>query len=120
MNTETELLPCPFCGGGARKTTDPIGYGEAFCIIACTQCDCCINVSDPDFNVAESKATDAWNTRVYPAAVQKLIKRDTAMNPMVVLSGTKSWLACGSCGATVVCGHNYCWHCGRRLDRSEE
>ena len=77
-----ELLLCPLCGGVAGKTTDPIGYGEAVCIIACTQCDCCVNVSGPDFNVVESEAIKRWNTRVYPPEVQAAIERDTPKKPI--------------------------------------
>lgn len=121
MKTKTELLRCPLCGGVAGKTTDPIGYGEAFCIIACTQCDCCVNVSDPDFDVVESKSTDVWNTRVYPPEVQKAIERDAPKKPDDL--GTDAFGLtgdCPACGEYVVEGESVCSECGQRLDWSEE
>ena len=113
----SELLPCPFCGGVAGKTTDPIGYGEAYCIIACTQCDCCVNVSDPDFEVVERKAVDAWNTRVYPPEVQAAIDRSKKEKVSLMPGGIG---VCPNCLADIHAEITHCCHCGQRLDWSEE
>lgn len=116
MDTKTELLPCPCCGGKADFFDDKMtGY------VFCTCCE--LKTSGTySWRYEDWKETEAkdWNTRVYPPEVQTAIERDKVVNPKVIFDSAKGWLACGSCGATVVGGHNYCSNCGKRLDWSEE
>lgn len=67
----TELLPCPFCGGGAEITE----HEDASCqnyrncpdvwSVLCQGCEARVmNFRD------ESDAIDSWNTRIQPATNQ--------------------------------------------------
>ncbi len=123
MSKTPELLPCHRCGGKAGKTTDPIGYGEACCIISCTQCNSQVEVNDPNFNVAENKAVIIWNTRVYPPEVQKAIERDTPKKIVdQYIRYNKKRGRCPGCDRHLdnQYAEEICPSCGQRLDWSEE
>lgn len=115
METKNELKPCPCCGGKAEMDIEYIGH-DAFPMIQCQFC----GLKLVWYSKEEGVLIEKWNARVYPEEVQAAIERAKTVKPKVVLDSTKGWLTCGSCGATVVGGHNYCCHCGQRLDWSEE
>ena len=66
METKTELLPCPFCGGEAEYRDD----GQ----IGRIQCTRCLAQTGGEYSWRSSdwEETEAseWNTRVYPEEVQ--------------------------------------------------
>ena len=55
-----ELKPCPFCGGKAEKTVEPMGVLRGmFSIVRCTDCSATLPEVDHTDGVVEAK----WNTR---------------------------------------------------------
>lgn len=64
--TAPDLLPCPFCGGEARKWQDPSHSAAWFigCDDGDRDCFGSINWAE-----TEAEAIAAWNTRATPAAM---------------------------------------------------
>ena len=56
-NKQTELRPCPFCGGAARLVGDPQEDGD--CIVICDECG-----ATSGYFYDRDKAVSAWNRRV--------------------------------------------------------
>lgn len=55
----TELLPCPFCGGGGKlRSITPFPDGCLFYRVECTRCGV-----GADWRYTQNAATEAWNTR---------------------------------------------------------
>ena len=67
MTEPTELMPCPFCGGNARKvkhsagSPGTIGY-DRWHGVACAGCNACVGAQDRRFRTSAA-AIAAWNTR---------------------------------------------------------
>mgnify|MGYP000172582566 CR=1 FL=1 len=67
MTEPTELMPCPFCGGNARKvkhsagSPGTIGY-DRWHGVACAGCNACVGALDRRFRTSAA-AIAAWNTR---------------------------------------------------------
>ena len=67
MTEPTELMPCPFCGGNARKvkhsagSPGTIGY-DRWHGVACAGCNACVGARDRRFRTSAA-AIAAWNTR---------------------------------------------------------
>ncbi len=53
-----ELLPCPFCGGGAEF--ERMGTARQSCIVACQECGCRLETGEV------SQCGQRWNTRSPP------------------------------------------------------
>lgn len=61
MTRETELLPCPFCGGEAWLNDYEAKHGDMTPMSRCPQCKSCgCNLG---YFPTPAKATGAWNTR---------------------------------------------------------
>ena len=67
MTEPTELMPCSFCGGNARKvkhsagSPGTIGY-DRWHGVACAGCNACVGALDRRFRTSAA-AIAAWNTR---------------------------------------------------------
>ena len=67
MTEPTELMPCPFCGGNARKvkhsagSPGTTGYNR-WHGVACAGCNACVGARDRMFRTSAA-AIAAWNTR---------------------------------------------------------
>lgn len=67
MTEPTELMPCAFCGGNARKvkhsagSPGTIGY-DRWHGVACAGCNACVGARDRRFRTSAA-AIAAWNTR---------------------------------------------------------
>ena len=70
MNKDTELKPCPFCGGEAEldfahRTFRYVAndgtrkYTEYYYTVRCAECDCRIGMCE-----VPAMAIEAWNRRV--------------------------------------------------------
>lgn len=77
MTEPTELMPCPFCGGNARKvkhsagSPGTIGY-DRWHGVACAGCNACVGARDRRFRTSAA-AIAAWNTRTpQPTQAQPL------------------------------------------------
>lgn len=55
---ETELKPCPFCGGEAKTIAPTPGYSEHWWVNCAAECPEGMGVGD-----TEPEAITAWNTR---------------------------------------------------------
>lgn len=65
---QSELKPCPFCGGDAEYHSDKGPTGEVYAWVGCNQCDamsvhCDVRSMQPE----ETHPIDAWNTRASDA-----------------------------------------------------
>lgn len=121
METKTELLPCPCCGGKAEMDIEYIGH-DAFPMIQCQFC----RLKLVWYSKEEGVLIEKWNTRVYPAEVQAAIERDTPKKPVIddPFSECPMW-ECQKCKDLFFYDHNshtmhFCSTCGQRLDWSEE
>ena len=122
MNTKTELLPCPFCGGVDFwvKQASESGQGSDYGQVVCHGC-----LATCSLALLDKPAMLAWNTRVYPAEIQAAIDRDTPKKPVSRPMGWIDFNAdhCPNCDTQL---HEYtdknvtfCYSCGQRLDWSE-
>jgi polyferredoxin len=62
MNTQTELLACPFCGKAPKCSSDYRGEpGEHVVVAICFECPdgCSVSKDKPTYD----EAVAAWNTR---------------------------------------------------------
>lgn len=62
MDTEYELLPCPFCGGKAELSSDFCGNGVYVRCCDCGVMSAAIRISAE--YCANEKAVEKWNRRV--------------------------------------------------------
>lgn len=67
MTEPTELLPCPFCGGHARKVKHSAGAPgttgyDRWHGVACAGCNACVGARDRRFRTSAA-AIAAWNRR---------------------------------------------------------
>lgn len=111
METKTELLPCPCCGGKAEMDIEYIGH-DAFPMIQCQFC----RLKLVWYSKEEGVLIEKWNTRVYPAEVQAAIERDTPKKPDDAWNGRSG--VC-DCGYESLRGKRFCANCGQRLDWSD-
>ena len=70
---QSELKPCPFCGGDAEYHSDKGPTGEVYGWVGCNQCDamsvhCDVRSMQPE----ETHPIDAWNTRASDAEITRL------------------------------------------------
>lgn len=70
MTDPTELMPCPFCGGNARKVKHSAGSPgttgyDRWHGVACAGCNACVGARDRRFRTS-ADAIAAWNTRTPP------------------------------------------------------
>jgi Lar family restriction alleviation protein len=79
MTEPTELMPCPFCGGNARKvkhsagSPGTIGY-DRWHGVACAGCNACVGARDRRFRTSAA-AIAAWNTRTPQPTKAREIER---------------------------------------------
>ena len=98
------LLPCPFCGGNARKvkhsegSPGTTGY-DRWHGVACAGCNACVGARDRRFRTSAA-AIAAWNTRTpqptqaQAGAVPLTDEQKHACNPYRHSRGAASiWLA---------------------------
>ena len=72
-NKETELLPCPFCGGEARMFEKADGLGSSFYEAQCWDNDCGANVTCR--STCMDEGIKAWNTRTpTPDEIKRLVE----------------------------------------------
>ena len=64
----TELLPCPFCGGEAKRIDIEDGNNAGGSCVVCTQCDASSNV---EFEFKENFVSN-WNQRFWEDDVRTL------------------------------------------------
>lgn len=126
---ETELKPCPFCGGEAKVYTESCAYangGRDYFYPSCKS-EGCPGVMVPDdefrFNtiMAETgkEAISIWNKRVYPKEVKKAVERDKPKKPDTVMKKDGLLIGlCKACGTPIDNGHRFCRICGQKLDWS--
>ena len=71
--SETKLLPCPFCGGGAiYETIEKDSFGEEMPVIFCNWCKIIFKAEDDSpflsykerYNYLKEKNAKAWNMRL--------------------------------------------------------
>lgn len=72
---QSELKPCPFCGGEAEYHSDKGPTGEVYAWVGCNQCDamsghCDVRSMQPE----ETHPIEAWNTRASDAEIARLTK----------------------------------------------
>lgn len=103
--TETNLLPCPFCGGGAEthETTFPHHYWYVLCDGECFDHFC--------ERPTEAEAIEAWNTRA---------ERTCHVEDTTCTCNDDVWTTakCSKCGADYTIDFeylNYCPSCGAKV-----
>lgn len=72
---ETELLPCPFCGGKAHFDHDDNGWNW----IECGKCQCSTNARTHAIDDCKPLLSEQWNKRV-PLEVVAYANRDELDN----------------------------------------
>ena len=55
----TELLPCPFCGGNVRRVIGIMGLN----FFKCRKCGAVVSFDNDYYNLHKNEAIKAWNTR---------------------------------------------------------
>lgn len=70
---QSELKPCPFCGGKPEYHSDKGPTGEVYAWVGCNQCDamsvhCDVRSMQPE----ETHPIEAWNTRASDAENTRL------------------------------------------------
>ncbi len=60
MEKKTELKPCPFCGGKARRVIGFMGVN----FFKCTACGATVSFDNEYYNNHKNEAVKAWNRRV--------------------------------------------------------
>lgn len=104
METKTELLPCPCCGGKAEMDIEYIGHLKLVW-----------------YSKEEGVLIEKWNTRVYPAEVQAAIERDIPVQPKLITATREDFddtFECLSCAKRFSSfdEFDFCPWCGQRLD----
>lgn len=113
--SETELLPCPFCGDKAGYHVSGL-KGYAYCTGCGVTTDGSYTHREPDWAEEETRL---WNTRVYPPEVQEAIEKQTPKEPTDVIYINERLIGvCSACGATVNTGNRFCRICGQKQDWS--
>lgn len=91
---QSELKPCPFCGGEAEYHSDKGPTGEVYAWVGCNQCDamsvhCDVRSMQPE----ETHPIEAWNTRASDAELARLTealraaeKREKALREALVVT----------------------------------
>jgi hypothetical protein len=67
--SETELKPCPFCDGKAKRNDDKQHWGDIFC----DSCGC--HMAEGSMN----KAVESWNTRTSDKRIAALEIQNTEL-----------------------------------------
>lgn len=100
MSGKTELLPCPFCGGEAKRSSETFER-TILSWVYCTNCG-----AAGGYRYTEAEAIAAWNQRHV----------ETCEN-MREKFGYKRLFVCSECGVTFDpdCEINYCPSCGRKV-----
>ena len=115
MNKTTEPIPCPFCGRNDVELQNSFAGSKK---PVCMDCGASLHPSR-----SEEAAIHEWNTRVYPAEVQKAIERDIEREPVSLgfQHSVQEFYeeGCASCGCEVAGWMKFCPRCGQRLDWSE-
>ena len=122
MSKTPELMPCPFTG-----EMPVLEVSLATIWVASLRTELySITIVSTDKADAIKKVIECWNTRVYPAAVQKAIERDTPKKPIILRGTVEIEFKCPSCREIADWftqdnpAPNVCHECGQRLDWSEE
>lgn len=127
---ETELKPCPFCGGEVKVYTESCAYangGRDYFYPSCKS-EGCPGVMVPDdefrFNTimaeTEKEAISIWNKRVCPKEVKKAVERDKPKKPDNVMKKDGLLIGlCKACRTPIDNGHRFCRICGQKLNWSD-
>ena len=110
----TELLPCPFCGGGSRTYRTIVGR-----FVACCNNPFCASVGP--FGT-EAEAVAAWNTRIddYKQAAEywQLMYEQTFAERTCRNTSDSNYFRCSVCRKKTYRGEetfNYCPNCGAKV-----
>ena len=99
----SELLPCPFCGGEAQDAEC-----EGLWAIACFNFGC--NHVQTEWMLTREEAVVAWNTRA-----ERTCKNDAEPNPLL---GFQVMFTCSECGSQEGMpgqAFRYCPVCGAKV-----
>lgn len=103
----SELKPCPFCGGEAAVFT----YNNEEYDVKCCNPYCLAKSSCWD---TEAEAIAAWNTRhVETCSMEPLNAFYTDLNGL----NQTEWGVCSNCGTASPIDATYCCECGRKVER---
>ena len=99
--SETKLLPCPFCGGGAiYETIENDSFGEEMPVIFCNWCKIIFKAEDDSpflsykerYNYLKEKNAKAWNTRLPIDTILEKFEEDIEENPEASLGNYRAGL----------------------------
>lgn len=101
---QSELKPCPFCGGEAEYHSDKGPTGEVYAWVGCNQCDamsvhCDVRSMQPE----ETHPIEAWNARASDAEITRLTEalraaeeREKGLREALAFYAREnSWKSCG-------------------------
>lgn len=111
---DTELLPCPFCGGKAVmvRQIPRVPNIEVFC----KKCKGGFQKSLTN----EYEIAKLWNKRAYPQEVKELVKRYEPQKPDSITPKDGLLIGlCKACGTPIDNGHRFCRICGQKLNWSD-
>lgn len=114
MSEEKIVKPCPFCGGEAWV----IQILEDLYAVECRKCWTRTGTYQP----TEAEAIEAWNRRAERTAKVEFerLEEDVKIGAGTFRKGTTVLSKCSACDGWVKPGDTYCYHCGAKLDWSDD